>query len=74
MINFRPIENNDSFASGDDLPIYSLFFSVSGSTYRRIFAPSSNHFRICITASVLEHLHEVNFVIVVFISSLKIKF
>jgi hypothetical protein len=45
----------------NDLPIHSLFFSISGSTYHhRQMNINSNRFCICITASVLEHLHEVN--------------
>ena len=45
----------------------TVFFSTSGSTYRyrRISLPSLNtgstRFRVCMTVSILEHLHEVNF-------------
>jgi hypothetical protein len=50
--------------SDDDLPASTLFFSVSGSTYRRRQNPSSitnsDRFHICATVPILEHLHEVN--------------
>ncbi|CAF0893475.1 unnamed protein product [Adineta steineri] len=55
-------ESSDQHISEDNLPITSLFFSISGSTYRRHRRSSSetisNRFRICLTAPVLDHLHE----------------
>ncbi len=48
----------------DDIPASALFFSISGSTYRRrinsLPTTNSDRFRICITVPILEHLHEVN--------------
>ncbi len=64
----RSFDNNDQLISGNNLPINSFFFSVTGSTYghRRLSTSSSNmtsdRFRNCITAPVLEHLHEVNLI------------
>lgn len=48
----------------DDLSASALFFSISGSTYRRRRNSSlnmnSDRFHVCVTVSILEHLHEVN--------------
>ena len=63
--------NSSSFESADlpvldeDIPIHSLLFSVCGSTYRRRINPSSSNttserFRLCVTVPILEHLHDVN--------------
>ncbi|UJR22456.1 hypothetical protein I4U23_025514 [Adineta vaga] len=60
------IDSIDQHISDDKLPIDSVFFSISGSTYRYRQASSSsvasyvadNRFRICLPAPVLEHLHE----------------
>jgi hypothetical protein len=60
----RSVDGNDLPVVDDDLPASSLFFSISGSTYRRRIFPSSNatsdRFRVCVTVPVLEKLHEVN--------------
>lgn len=49
----------------NDIPAQTLFFSVSGSTYRRQINSSSyvysNRFRVCLTVPLLEYLHEVRF-------------
>lgn len=51
----------------DDLSASALFFSVSGSTYRRRINSSlnlnSDRFRVSVTVPLLEHLHEVNHII-----------
>jgi hypothetical protein len=52
--------SNDHFIIGDDLPIHTVFFSISGSTYHHPLDTSTSRFRISITPPVLEHLHEVN--------------
>ncbi len=48
----------------NDLPASSLFFSISGSTYRRRInstsTTNSDRFRVCVTVPILEHLHDVN--------------
>ncbi|CAF1029135.1 unnamed protein product [Rotaria sordida] len=60
----KSIECNDSYAWKDDLPMNSLFFCVSGSTYRhyQMSSSSSNvisgRFHVCVTVPVLEHIHE----------------
>ena len=50
----------------DDIPMSNLFFSISGSTYRRRISHLSNitstRFRVCVTVPILEHLHEVSLV------------
>ncbi len=57
------MDSNDLPMFDDDSPASSLFFSVSGSTYRRRINTSSNiysdRFRACVTVPILEHLHEV---------------
>jgi hypothetical protein len=58
------VETADLSMFDDDLSASSVFFSVSGSTYRhRVNSPSttnSDRFRVCVTVPILEHLHEVN--------------
>jgi hypothetical protein len=58
------VDSNDLPIFDDDIPASSLFFSVSGSTYRRRINSSSNissdRFHVCVTVPILEHLHEVN--------------
>ena len=59
------VESRDLPVFDDGLPASSTFFSVSGSTYRRPplssnTPNSSNRYRLCLTVSVLEHLHEVS--------------
>ncbi|CAF3354648.1 unnamed protein product [Rotaria socialis] len=55
-------ENSELYIWKDDLPIDTLFFSVSGSTYlnRQIALSNvtSTRFRVCLTVPVLEHIHE----------------
>ena len=61
----RSVETSDlSSFFDEDLPVHSLFFSVSGSTYRprpnaTTNTSTSARFRVCLTVPVLEHLHEV---------------
>jgi len=63
FISLRSIENNDQLKFENDLPINSLFFSITGSTYRRQqMNINSDRFHVCITTPVLEHLHEVNLI------------
>jgi hypothetical protein len=56
------VETADLSMFDDDLSASSVFFSVSGSTYRRrVNSPSttnSDRFRLCVTVPILEHLHE----------------
>ncbi|CAF3557038.1 unnamed protein product [Rotaria sp. Silwood1] len=56
------VESNDLPLLDDDIPANSLFFSVSGSTYRRQINSStymnSNRFHVCLTVPILENLHE----------------
>lgn len=60
---FSSIETVDLPFSDEDLPLDSLFFSVSGSSYhRRILNSSftySDRFRLCATTTFLEQIHEV---------------
>ncbi|CAF2105312.1 unnamed protein product [Rotaria magnacalcarata] len=55
-------ENSELYIWKDDLPVDTLFFSVSGSTYlhRQIALSNvtSTRFRVCLTVPVLEHIHE----------------
>ncbi|CAF0823433.1 unnamed protein product [Adineta ricciae] len=63
---YRSISSMDSIdqhSVDENLPISSIFFSISGSTYRHRQMSSgsyvtNNRFRICLPAPVLEHLHE----------------
>lgn len=47
----------------DDIPANALFFSITGSTYRRqinsLSYVNSERFRVCLTVPILEYLHEV---------------
>ncbi|CAF4335229.1 unnamed protein product, partial [Rotaria sordida] len=56
------VDSNDLPTFDDDIPANCLFFSVSGSTYRRQINSStymnSDRFRVCLTVPILEHLHE----------------
>ncbi|CAF4667555.1 unnamed protein product [Rotaria socialis] len=56
------VDSNDLPMFDNDIPVHSLFFSVTGSTYRRqINAPSymySERFRVCLTVPILEYLNE----------------
>jgi hypothetical protein len=76
---FRLSESGDLSIVGDDLSASSIFFCVSGSTYRRRRTSSSSsninsgRFRVCITAPILEHLHEVNSLLFFYLIK-KIKF
>jgi hypothetical protein len=58
------MESADIAMFNDELSASSLFFSISGSTYRRRItstaATNSDRFRVCVTVPILEHLHEVN--------------
>ncbi|CAF4217174.1 unnamed protein product [Rotaria sp. Silwood2] len=56
------VDSNDLPMFDDDFPANYLFFSVSGSTYRRQMNSSSyinsDRFRVCLTVPILEYLHE----------------
>ncbi|CAF0765748.1 unnamed protein product [Adineta ricciae] len=56
------VDTTDLPMFDDDIPMSNLFFSVSGSTYRRRISHLSNitstRFRVCVTVPILEHLHE----------------
>jgi hypothetical protein len=64
LIFFSSVDSNDLPTFDDDIPASALFFSVSGSTYRRrrnSSSPTDSHrFCVCVTVPILEHLHEVN--------------
>lgn len=60
------MDSIDQHNADDNLPISSIFFAISGSTYRHrqtssVSYVTNDRFRICLPAPILEHLHEVNF-------------
>lgn len=54
-------KSNDSFSADEHLPISTLFFSISGSTYHRQSDINSNRFRLSMTPTIFEQFHEVKF-------------
>ncbi|CAF5092636.1 unnamed protein product, partial [Rotaria magnacalcarata] len=56
------VDSNDLPIFDNDIPVHSLFFSVTGSTYRRQINASSymysERFRVCLTVPILEYLNE----------------
>jgi len=58
-LRFRSIESPNQIE--DDRPIHTIFFSTIASTYHpRRTESIPSRFHVCISSSILEHLHEVD--------------